>query len=199
MADERGLAEALEQGPWDAALLDHNLPGFSGPEALRLIQERGPDMPLIVVSGTIGEELAVECLKADAHDYLIKGNLLRLGPALERELREAALRRSRREAEQAVRESAREWRTTFDGVSSPVAVLDRENRFVRCNRAMQRFLDLSFQEILGRSCAELVKGLFCTSAACPMCRMWETGARANAVHRLKPATAWATPGRSCCA
>jgi two-component system cell cycle sensor histidine kinase/response regulator CckA len=182
---ERELTEALASEPWQAALVDHSLPGFSGPAALGLIRERDPDLPLIMISGTIGEEVAVECMKAGAHDYLMKDNLLRLGPALERELREADLRRERRRNEQAVRDSAREWRTTFDGVSSPVAVLDRETRFVRCNQAMRRFLGRSLQDILGRTCAELIRELSCTATDCPLCRMWETGSAAGAVHRLR--------------
>ncbi|OHD21148.1 MAG: hypothetical protein A2064_11650 [Spirochaetes bacterium GWB1_66_5] len=184
VADRQALEQALAGEPWDAALLDHNLPGFSGQEALRLIRERDPDIPLIVISGTIGEEQAVECMKAGAHDHLMKGNLLRLGPALERELGEAALRRERRSSELAMRESAREWRTTFDGVSSPVAVLDRENRLVRCNLALQRLLGLDFQSILGRSCAEVIEGLDCDSPDCPLCRQWDTSSSASAVRRL---------------
>jgi CheY-like chemotaxis protein len=64
VADRPALEQALTGEPWDAALLDHNLPGFSGQEALHLIRERDADIPLIMISGTIGEEQAVECLKA---------------------------------------------------------------------------------------------------------------------------------------
>ncbi len=89
---------ALQEGPWDLVLADYRIPGFGGREALRLLQTSGRDLPFILVSGAIGEEAAVALMKAGAHDYVAKGNLTRLGAVVERELREARLRRERREA-----------------------------------------------------------------------------------------------------
>lgn len=76
------------------------MPGFSGTAALEIVRERDPDLPLIFVSGTIGEDVAVAAMRTGAHDYIIKGNLARLVPAVERELRDAAVRRERTLAEQ---------------------------------------------------------------------------------------------------
>ena len=80
---------ALNTTDWDIILADYNLPEFNGPEGLRLLQESGQDIPFIVISGGIGEDLAVQIMKSGAHDYLMKGNLARLVPAVEREVREA--------------------------------------------------------------------------------------------------------------
>lgn len=99
-ADE--LDAALHAGRWDVVLSDYTLPDFSGLMALHQVAAFDPDMPFIIVSGNIGEDVAVAAMKAGAHDYLIKGNLTRLGAAIERELREAGVRRARRRDEQAL-------------------------------------------------------------------------------------------------
>lgn len=93
------LRHALSGPPWDIVLSDHNMPDFSSTEALALVRERDPDLPFIIVSGSIGEEQAVAAMRAGARDYILKGNARRLIPAIERELREAADRRERRKAE----------------------------------------------------------------------------------------------------
>ncbi|RPI36987.1 MAG: response regulator [Nitrospiraceae bacterium] len=93
------MKAALEKGRWDIIISDYILPGFGGLAALDLLKQSGKDLPFIIVSGNIGEDIAVAAMKAGAHDYIIKGNLKRLVPAVERELRDAEVRRSRRRAE----------------------------------------------------------------------------------------------------
>lgn len=100
------LAQALDDHSWDVVISDYQLPGWSGLSALRMLQERGIDAPFIIVSGAIGEETAVDTMKAGAHDYVLKDNLVRLGPAVERELREAQVRRERKQALAALQELA---------------------------------------------------------------------------------------------
>ena len=94
------LVAALERQRWDVALADFTMPQFSGTAALRLLREYDPELPFLFVSGTIGEDVAVAAMRAGAHDYIIKGQLKRLAPAIERELREVEVRRSRRHAEE---------------------------------------------------------------------------------------------------
>ena len=94
-----GMRAALRRQPWDLILCDFSLPRFSAPKALELLKESGIDLPFIIVSGTIGEESAVNALKAGAHDFIIKGNFARLIPAIQRELKEADIRRDQRERE----------------------------------------------------------------------------------------------------
>lgn len=93
------MAAALEEESWDVVVTDHNMPGFSSKEAIEIAQKFSPDVPVIIVSGSIGEDLAVAAMKMGAHDYIMKDNLKRLVPAIERELREADMRRSHRIAE----------------------------------------------------------------------------------------------------
>ena len=93
---------ALDRESWDLIIADYALPTFSAPDALAILKRRGLDLPFIIVSGTIGEETAVAAMKAGAHDYLMKGHLARLAPAIRRELREADDRRGRAAAEAAL-------------------------------------------------------------------------------------------------
>lgn len=101
------MKASLEKQPWDLVIADYAMPHLSGLAALKLLKENGLDLPLIIVSGTTGEEAAVEAMKAGAHDYIMKNNLARLVPVVERELREAIVRRERKEAEKAFKESER--------------------------------------------------------------------------------------------
>src|SRR6266498_194541 len=93
------MEAALARRSWDVILSDYSMPRFSAMGALTTLRASGLDIPFIVISGTIGEETAVTALKAGAHDFLLKGKLARLIPAIERELRDAETRRSRHEAE----------------------------------------------------------------------------------------------------
>lgn len=96
------LNTALEQGGWDVIISDYTMPHLSGLEALKLVQQKQIDVPFIILSGSIGEDIAVEAMKAGAHDYIMKDNSARLIPAVARELREARVRRERHLAEQRV-------------------------------------------------------------------------------------------------
>jgi two-component system cell cycle sensor histidine kinase/response regulator CckA len=102
------MRAALARQAWDVVISDYKLPRFSGTAALQLLQDSGADLPFILVSGTIGEEIAVAAMKAGAHDYVMKDNLARLAPAVERELQEAEVRRARRQAEQALQQRVEE-------------------------------------------------------------------------------------------
>ena len=96
------MQSALAESEWDVVLADYTLPGFSGPAALELLKEEGRDLPFIILSGQVSEDVAVEVMRLGAHDYIPKGKMTRLCPAIERELQEAAHRRARQEAEAAL-------------------------------------------------------------------------------------------------
>ncbi|MFP4391249.1 MAG: response regulator [Desulfohalobiaceae bacterium] len=104
------LRQALQGHEWDLIISDYALPGFSGLEALQILQHSGLDLPFIVFSGTIGEDVAVETMKAGAHDYIMKDNPARLIPAVRRELQEAANRRERLQEQKALQESESRFR-----------------------------------------------------------------------------------------
>ncbi|HET9906555.1 MAG TPA: response regulator, partial [Anaerolineales bacterium] len=100
------MRSALTRKTWDLILSDYSMPDFNAPKALELLKTSELDLPFIIVSGTIGEETAVAALKAGANDFLVKGKFSRLGPAIERELREAESRNDRRRAEEQLRYQA---------------------------------------------------------------------------------------------
>lgn len=100
------LDSALKKNGWDVIISDHNLPGFSFESALCKVHESELDIPIIIVSGNIGEEAAVNAMKAGASDYIMKSNMARLLPAIDRELRDAEVRRQQREAEKTIRHLA---------------------------------------------------------------------------------------------
>ncbi len=100
------LDVALDRQSWDLIFADYSMPQFDGLAALQLVRGKGLDVPFIFVSGTIGEDTAVEAMKSGANDYVMKGNLKRLLPAVERELREAEVRKARRLAEAMVQRMA---------------------------------------------------------------------------------------------
>ena len=93
------LTKALENSSWDMVITDHNMPGFSSEQAIQLVNEITPRTPLIMVSGTVADEVAVNAMRQGAQDYVLKHNLTRLIPAIERELRES---KARHETEQAL-------------------------------------------------------------------------------------------------
>ena len=105
VASADAMRAALAEGNWDIVIADHSMPGFGGLEALRISRQVDPDVPFLLVSGTVGEEVAVEAMRSGARDYVMKGNLARLAPAIERELTEAASRRERRRLEDELRQA----------------------------------------------------------------------------------------------
>jgi PAS domain S-box-containing protein/putative nucleotidyltransferase with HDIG domain len=132
---EREFRVQLDQ-PWDIILVDYKLPEFSGTRALELLRESDSATPLIIVSGTIGEENAVAALKAGANDYIMKDRLARLGPAVDRELREAAARLGRKRAEQALRQAEENFRRSLDESPLGIRIVSAEGETLYANRAI---------------------------------------------------------------
>jgi PAS domain S-box-containing protein len=120
------MSAALRRRQWDIIISDYAMPGFSGLAAIQVLQQSGLDIPFILVSGTVGEETAVAAMKAGASDYLVKGHLARLTPAIERELREADDRRQRKNAQHALQESEARFRSL--SASSPIGVFQTDDR-----------------------------------------------------------------------
>jgi diguanylate cyclase (GGDEF)-like protein/PAS domain S-box-containing protein len=117
------MAEALNEDEWDIIFSDYNLPGFGGLQALELSRQQGLDIPFIVVSGAIGEETAVEMMRAGANDYLMKDNLARLEPVVIRELNDVKIRQERNQAAADLRESEEKYRSIFSNDYFALCVL----------------------------------------------------------------------------
>jgi PAS domain S-box-containing protein len=114
------VAQALAARPPDIVICDYNLPGFGAEEALKLLHDSGQDASFILVSGAVGEETAAAIMKAGAHDFILKDRLSRLVPAVQRELRDAQVRRQRRGAETALRESEERFRLLAEHIQDIV-------------------------------------------------------------------------------
>jgi len=137
---EEDMNAALDQEKWDVIIADYKLPRFSAPAALELVQQKQFDIPFIVVSGTVGEDVAVEAMKKGAHDYLMKGNLTRLCVAIDKEIKDAEERHHRREAEQ-------KFRIIFDNARDGIIIAElKERKLLFGNRMIYDMLGYSTQE-----------------------------------------------------
>ncbi|MEW6638244.1 MAG: PAS domain S-box protein, partial [Actinomycetota bacterium] len=152
----RALREADERGePWEIVISDYYMPRFEAPEAIALLRSLGYDTPVIVVSGKVGEEAAVEAMRAGAQDYITKGNMTRLNAAVARELAEAEIRRQGRRAEEALGRSEERFRRLVEQAADAVLVHDLEGNFVDVNRRACESLGYSREELLGMNVADV--------------------------------------------
>ena len=150
---EQSMRQALAEERWDLVIADHALPHFDAPGALAVLQSSGQDLPFIVVSGHIGEEQAVACMRAGASDYLTKDNLFRLVPVVERELREAA---QRREARAALSTSEERYRLLVENSADMITLQDRQGLVTFASPSITRVLGYKPAEVLGRKLREFV-------------------------------------------
>lgn len=148
------LIAALKQQTWDLIVCDHSMPGFGSFAALEIVRERWLDIPFIVVSGTLGEDLAVNVMKAGANDYVMKGKLARLAPSIERELREAEGRRARLAAESALKRNQTDLEDFFEHAPVGLRWEGPDGTILRVNRAELEMLGWSREEYLGHNIAE---------------------------------------------
>jgi len=150
------LNSALDNYDFDAVLLDYNVPGINFRDSLRTIQSRLPDLPLILVSGSIGEEEAVELLKAGIWDFVLKDNMIRLVPSIKRSLAEADERKARLSAEKSLRESESRFSTVFCRSPIGIAITHPDNgSIVDMNDAMLQMIAYNKMDVIGRNTLDL--------------------------------------------
>src|SRR5579862_1556735 len=157
------MSAALDARPWDIIISDYAMSGFDALQALEVVKQRTLDLPFIIVSGTIGEESAVAAIRAGAHDFMVKGKLARLIPAIERELREAAGRREHRRTERELRESEKRLRLSerrfqrlFESAPDAIVISDRHGAITIVNAQAERMFGWSREELVGRPVDGLV-------------------------------------------
>ena len=170
------MRSALQRQQWDVVICDYVVPGFGASAALKLFQDTGLDVPFIVVSGKVGEEAAIETMKAGAHDYVLKNNLARLCPAIGRELLEAGERRARREAQDALRESGERYRLLADSAADAIISCDDSGKIVSLNKAALNMFGRAEAEMLGRPEAALMPERYRQAHQEALVRMSTTGA-----------------------
>lgn len=150
---ERALAGDGE--PWELVISDYFMPRFRAPEALALLRRLGHDTPFIVVSGKVGEELAVEAMRSGAQDYITKENMTRLNAAIERELREAEERRERRRAEEALSRSENRFQRLVEQAADAIFVYEPDGCFLDVNRRACESLGYTREELLEMSVPDI--------------------------------------------
>ncbi|MFB3894996.1 MAG: HD domain-containing phosphohydrolase [bacterium] len=175
------LQNSINTQSWDIVISDHSMPQFDAPAALKIIREKYIDLPFILVSGSIGEDKAVEIMKSGAQDFISKDKLKRLIPAIDRELAEAGLRQEKRHADEALRIAGKEWRATFDAINDAVSLLDKDGKIIRCNKSFQQFIQKPFKEILGQFIWKLVYGTEAPPEICIFHKMKTTNHRATSL------------------
>ena len=142
------MASALADKDWDAVIADYALPGFSGPAALTLLQSSGLDLPFIIVSGAVTDDIAVAMMRTGARDYVTKQNLTRLVPVIERELHDASVRQEQRLARQALLASEERFRAAFEAAPIGMALVAPTGEVLRVNRPLCELLGYGEQELL---------------------------------------------------
>jgi len=150
------MKAALSKKTWDLILADYSMPHFSGLEALKLSKESGLDLPFIIVSGLIGEDVAVEAMKSGAHDYLMKNNLTRLIPAIQQELREVEVRRELKHSEIALQEAEKRYRQVVENATEIIYTVDEKGNFTYGNPAGLKVTGYSLAELRSFNYADLV-------------------------------------------
>ncbi|MBW8330624.1 MAG: response regulator [Prolixibacteraceae bacterium] len=145
---EKEMIAALDQREWELIISDYSMPKFSGFAALKIVKDRNSDIPFILVSGTIGEELAVKAMKEGASDYLMKGNLKRLIPAIDRELKDAKIRIQSKLADAALKESELRFRVLTESAPVGIFTTDASGSTDYVNPRWSEISKLSFGEAL---------------------------------------------------
>ncbi|HKE13964.1 MAG TPA: ATP-binding protein [Kofleriaceae bacterium] len=153
---DEDMRAAVGRQEWDLVIADYTLPNFNARAALTVMQELGADLPFIIVSGSIGEDTAVAAMKAGAHDYMLKENLTRLAPVVERELREAHIRRERREALAQVEESEQRLGAILSQVAVGIVQTSLDGRLLSANQRFCEMVGRARDDIIGLHAQDLI-------------------------------------------
>src|SRR3990172_5677305 len=157
---EEAFHENLEGFAPDLILADYTLPAFDGCSALRIVKDIFPDLPFIFVSGTIGEDIAIESLKNGATDYVLKDSITRLAPAVRRALHEVEEKIEYRKAERALKESELRFRSVVQSANDAIILIDGTGNIVSWNTGAQAIFGYLEEEVLGMSIMHIMPARF---------------------------------------
>lgn len=166
---------AMEQGGFDIILADYALPQFDGLSALAIAKEKCPDIPFIIVSGAIGEELAIEILGSGATDYLLKDHLSRLIPAVHRALKEAGERIEHKRAEEALKQEKQFSEDAINSLPGFFYVYNNQGKLVRWNKKTEQVTGYTADEMLYMPGTDFFKGDDKSLIASQMQEVFEKG------------------------
>jgi diguanylate cyclase (GGDEF)-like protein/PAS domain S-box-containing protein len=155
----QALRAELDRGGWDIVISDFELPSFSGRDALAMVRGHPSALPFVLVTGAAGEDIAVDALKAGASDYVMKGNLARLGPAVERALREHAAALEQAEMRRALHRSEADYLDLIEHAADGMFVCDRQGRYLNVNPRLCDMLGYSREELLALGAGSTVPPL----------------------------------------
>jgi len=167
--------QRLEESEFDIIVADYNLGGWTALDALEILRQSGKSIPLVVVTGALGDEAAVECVRQGAADYVLKDRLERVPIAVDRAVRRKVYLDEVARRQEQIRRAKEEWELTFNTVPDPVLVLDDQYRIRYANRATATLAGIELEELNGKICYEALHGLAHPHPDCPRARMVETG------------------------
>jgi two-component system cell cycle sensor histidine kinase/response regulator CckA len=169
------FAQQLEKAEYDVILADYNLRTWTAMDALEVLKKSGRDVPFVVVTGTLGDEAVVECIKQGATDYVLKHRLQRLLVVVDRALRDKAHREEAARLQEQILRAKKEWEVTFDAIPGAVFVLDEQHCIQRANRAAAALLGLQTSQLIGKYCCEVLGDTAGPLPGSPFRRMLRTG------------------------
>jgi PAS domain S-box-containing protein len=174
------MRKALQDKTWDVILCDYQLPGFNGIEAIALLQRMEIDIPIIIVSGVIGEDKAVECMRFGAHDYIMKSHLARLAAAVARELEDRKTREKMKVGEVKLQESEQRFKALFENMSSCVAIYEAvaggsDFVFKEFNSAAEKVEHVNRSDLIRKSVLEVFPGVREMGIFAVLQRVWLSG------------------------
>ncbi len=169
-----GMFRELEDFSPDLILSDYTMPQFSGMDALDIRNKRSPFLPFVIVTSSINEETAVDCIKRGADDYVLKQNLVRLPHVTKNVLEKKRLEQVEIKSREQMLQAARQWRTSFDAIREGVALLDANQKILRCNAAMQKRIGKPLEQIIGQYCCRDIHGFSNSPLECPVQRTIRT-------------------------
>ena len=172
---KQGFIEALENFKPDLVISDYMLPAFNGMKALQITRKKEKFIPFIILTGSMNEETAVECMKAGADDYVIKESIQRLGPAVLSVLDKKKTRQERKQAQEGLACALREWEEIFQAIGHPTLILSPRHTVLTANRAALKATGMTAGQLAGKHCYEVFHGTAQPPEDCPMEMMTRSG------------------------
>lgn len=192
--NKKDFINILETEKIDIILCDYQLPEYNGLEALKIVREKYPQIPFIFVSGTMGEDAAINSMVEGAIDYVLKYKLERLVPAIKRAIREYKLMKEHKQAEEALKESEKKFRSYIENAPDGIFIVDNTGRYIEANNAACNILGYSEDEILSFTISDLLAEESFEDGLAHFNKIIETGrAMSDLLHKHKDgSTRWLT-------